>query len=136
MEKGNCSETFAKIKKRFHAIVEELGLDMDIEAILRETEREIDRRKSVDFTASRGEYLNARIVAAALGVPFIDAQDVVFFDRKGRFDEKRSYPLISRALTKAGRAVVPGFYGTDAEGISRLFPAAAAISAVPSSRRR
>ena len=121
VEKGDCSETFAKIKKRFHAIVEELGLDMDIEAVLLETEREIDRRKSVDFTASRGEYLNARIVAAALGVPFIDAQDVIFFDAKGRFDEKKSYPLISRALTKAGRAVVPGFYGTDAEGNIKTF---------------
>lgn len=121
VEKGDCSETFAKIRKRFHTIVEELGLNLNIEAILSETEKEIELQKSADFTASRGEYLNARIVAAKLGVAFVDAKDVIFFDQKGRFDEEKSYPLIRKALSEAGRAVIPGFYGTDVNGNIKTF---------------
>lgn len=121
IEKGDCSKTFAMIKKRFLTIVEELGLQIDIEGILSDTEKEIEQRKSVDFTASRGEYLNARIVAALLGYTFVDAKDIIYFDKNGRFDEKKSYPLIEQALQKAKYAVIPGFYGTDANGDIKTF---------------
>ena len=95
VETGSCAETFAKIRKRFCSIVEELSLRLDINAILDETEKEIERRKSADFTASRGEYLNARIVAAKMGWPFVDAEDIIFIDANGAFDEKKSYPRIA-----------------------------------------
>ncbi len=121
-EGGDCSQTFAKIRKRFTSIVEELGMDsFDIKSILDATEQEIDERKSADFTASRGEYLNARIIAAKLGRAFIDAKDIIFFDEKGAFDEKRSYAAIEQALQDSGDAVIPGFYGTDAQGNIKTF---------------
>ena len=120
-EKGNCSETFAKIRQRFLTIVKELGLDFDMNPILDQTEREIEEKKSADFTASRGEYLNARIVAAKLGWTFIDAKDIIFFDKNGAFDEQKSYPLIAERLRKVGNAVIPGFYGTDANGNIKTF---------------
>lgn len=121
-EGGDCSQTFAKIRKRFTSIVEELGMDsFDIKSILDATEQEIDERKSADFTASRGEYLNARIIAAKLGHAFIDAKDIIFFDEKGAFDEKRSYAAIEQALQDSGDAVIPGFYGTDAQGNIKTF---------------
>lgn len=121
VEKGNCSETFSKIKKRFYTIVEELGVDLDIESILTETETQIETKKSADFTASRGEYLNARIIAALLGYEFVDAADLIYFDEKGFFDESKSYPLIYAALSKAKHAVIPGFYGTDINGNIKTF---------------
>ena len=122
-EKGNCSAAFEKIRRRFYSIVEELGMDsfFDIGKILDETEREIETRKSADFTASRGEYLNARVVAAKMGRPFVDAKDIIFFDKNGQFDEARSYPLIAATLEKCEGAVIPGFYGTDAEGNIKTF---------------
>ena len=121
-EGGDCSQTFSKIRKRFTSIVEELGMDsFDIKSILDATEQEIDERKSADFTASRGEYLNARIIAAKLGRAFIDAKDIIFFDEKGAFDEKRSYAAIEQALQDSGDAVIPGFYGTDAQGNIKTF---------------
>ena len=122
-EKGNCAAAFEKIRRRFCSIVEELGLDpsFDIGSILDETEREIEERKSADFTASRGEYLNARVVAARMGRPFIDAKDIIFFDKNGAFDEARSYPLIAEVLKKHDGAVIPGFYGTDADGNIKTF---------------
>ena len=122
VEKGSCADTFQKIRRRFHSIVSELGMEtFDIESILNETERAIEENKSADFTASRGEYLNARIVAAKLGWAFVDAKDIIFFDKNGRFDESRSYPLIEKTLSASGCAVVPGFYGTGADGKIKTF---------------
>ena len=122
VEKGSCAETFQKIRRRFHSIVAELGMEsFDIESILNETEKEIESRRSADFTASRGEYLNARIVAARLGWKFVDAKDIIFFNARGQFDEARSYPLIEKTLSACGHAVIPGFYGTDADGNIKTF---------------
>ena len=121
LETGNCAETFEYIRKRFRSIVSELQLNFDIESVLDETERQIEEKKSSDFTASRGEYLNGRIIAALLGYRFIDAKDVILFDEKGAFDEKNSYPLIRKALAEAGKAVIPGFYGTDTAGNIKTF---------------
>lgn len=118
---GGCGEAFARIRRRFLSIVDELGLHFDIGPILDKTQEEIERNRNADFTASRGEYLNARIMAALLGWEFVDAKDIIFFNEKGAFDEKKSYPLIEERLSKAKRAVVPGFYGTGADGRIKTF---------------
>ncbi len=121
-EKGQCADTFAKIRTRFTSIVEELGMSaFDIGAILNDTEKEINERKSADFTASRGEYLNARIIAAKLGWTFVDAKDIIFFNEKGAFDEEKSYPVIAAKLEACKEAVIPGFYGTDPNGNIKTF---------------
>ena len=54
---GKPLVAFQKVKERFLGIVHELGLSLDIEGVLEETEREILRVRSEEFTASRGEYL-------------------------------------------------------------------------------
>ena len=118
---GHCGEAFSAIRKRFRSIVEELGLDLDIGRILDETQAGIERERSADFAASRGEYLNARIMAALIGWEFVDAKDIIFFDGRGQFDEARSYPRIASRLEEAGHAVIPGFYGTGADGKIRTF---------------
>lgn len=121
-EKGHCADTFSKIRTRFTSIVKELGMSaFDIGAILDETEREINERKSADFTASRGEYLNARIIAAKLSWTFVDAKDIIFFDANGAFDEAKSYPIIAEKLGACKEAVIPGFYGTDTNGSIKTF---------------
>ncbi len=121
-EKGSCAGTFAKIRTRFQSIVDELGMSsFNIGAILDETEKQIDEKKSADFTASRGEYLNARVIAAKLGWTFVDAKDIIFFKKDGTFDEEKSYPSIAARLKECDEAVIPGFYGTDAEGNIKTF---------------
>lgn len=121
-QKGHCADTFSKIRTRFTSIVKELGMSaFDIGAILDETEREINERKSADFTASRGEYLNARIIAAKLSWTFVDAKDIIFFDANGAFDEAKSYPIIAEKLGACKEAVIPGFYGTDTNGNIKTF---------------
>ncbi len=118
---GACGESFRKACERFRSIVSELGLAFEIEELLAETEREIERERSVDFTASRGEYLAARIMAAFLEIPFIDARDVVKFRADGSLDGERTFTLTANALRGKRYAVVSGFYGEGADGKVRTF---------------
>ena len=121
MDHGDCKRAFAAVRRRFESIVKELNLDYDMQPVLDATERRIDDEKSRDFTASRGEYLAAVVMAALLGAKFIDAEDVVFFDESGEFDDKRSYAAIAAAAEGADLAVFPGFYGRGADGKVKTF---------------
>ena len=120
-EKGALGEPFQKVCARFCGIVAELGLEMDVEGLLRETEEEIVRENDADFTASRGEYLAGRVTAELLGVPFIDARDIIRFNESGLLDSERSFLLTSEALKGKSRAVVAGFYGALPDGRVRTF---------------
>lgn len=120
-EKGDCSQSFAKVRARFESIVKELNLSMDIKAVLDETQRRLNEEQSEDFTASRGEYLSARIMAELLGVKFIDGEDVVFFKEDGRLDGEKTYRAISQAVADGANAVFPGFYGIGADGKVKTF---------------
>lgn len=121
LEDGTCKQAFTAVRSRFENIVKELNLDFDINSVLDETERRIEQEKSEDFTASRGEYLCARIVAKALNAKFIDSEDVIFFDSDCSFDDKASYKAISAAVSGVKLAVFPGFYGKDANGKVKTF---------------
>lgn len=120
-ETGECSKAFSKIRARFESIVKELNLDMDINSVLDETEKRLNEEKSKDFTASRGEYLSARIMAELLGAKFIDAEDVVFFREDGQLDDEKTYKEIASAVAGAKLAVFPGFYGSGADGKVKTF---------------
>lgn len=117
---GRCGEAWGKVCDRFCGIVRELGLSFDIRGLLDETAQEIEKERSADFVASRGEYLSARITAALLDVPFIDARGVVKFTAEGKLDG-RTFQLLAAALRGKKRAVVSGFYGEDVNGKVKTF---------------
>lgn len=118
---GNCDMSFAAVRARFVSIVKELNIDFDISSVLDETKERIEEEKSEDFTASRGEYLSARITAAVLGAKFVDAEEVIFFKEDGSFDGDKTYRAISSALSGVERAVLPGFYGLGCDGKVKTF---------------
>lgn len=120
-ETGSCKRAFEKIRARFESIVKELNLDMDIKSVLDETEARLDKEKSKDFTASRGEYLSARIMAKVLDAKFIDAEEVVFFREDGQLDDEKTYKEIASAVSGVKLAVFPGFYGCGADGKVKTF---------------
>ena len=91
LQTGGCKKSFSAVRARFSSIVKELNLTFDINSVLDETEKRIVAEKSEDFTASRGEYLSARIAAEELGAVFVDAEDVIFFRENGSLDGERSY---------------------------------------------
>ena len=122
VEKGeDCAETFAKITERYLGIARELGLTMDVSALLEDTRAAIERVRTPDFAASRGEYLNGVLLANYLGWDFIDAADVVRFDKQGVFAAEWTNRVLTEELKKHERAVIPGFYGAFPDGSVRTF---------------
>ena len=121
LECGTCKKSFDVIRKRFKEIVEDLGVYLDIDEILDETEKAIDQNKSADFAASRGEYLSARVVAAFLGVEFVDSAEMVRFDRHGRLNDDYTDDKVASRLASVERAVIPGFYGKNFQGEIKTF---------------
>lgn len=120
-EKGTCRNAFSAVRARFESIVKELNIGFDMTEILDETQRRIDDEKSEDFTASRGEYLSAQVMARVLDAAFIDSEDVVFFDSNGTLDGEKTYKAVKDAVGELKTAVFPGFYGKGADGKVKTF---------------
>lgn len=114
-------EAFSRIKQRFVDITDGLSVDFDILSSLDEVRNGILKERSRDYTASRGEYLSARILAAALGVPFVDSADLVRFGEGGELLLDESLALIRARLDGIDRAVLPGFYGSMPDGRVKTF---------------
>lgn len=112
---------FEKIKQRYVGIRDDLGLKTDIEAHLEKIHKDIKAGASEDYAASRGEYLNAILIADLLGYDFIDAADVIFFDDRGVYDKNKTMNVLPGALRLHERAVIPGFYGCLPNGQIKTF---------------
>ena len=118
---GNFEEIFQKIKNRYNDIISGLGLDMSLEDDFEHIRLNFIGRAGRDYAASRGEYLNGKIVAKLLGFAFIDAADVIFFDESGKYDAKRTIPILRERLSYTEYAVIPGFYGSMPNDTIRTF---------------
>ncbi len=110
-----------RIQARYTEIASELQVDMDFAAEFAEIEKQLAAGASPDYAASRGEYLNGRLLAKYLGFPFVDAKNAVRFDHDGRLQEEETNDLLSETLRNLRRAVIPGFYGAEADGSIRTF---------------
>lgn len=108
----NIDVIFDRIKERYDSIIADLGLDMTLERDYAEIESALIHKTGRDYAASRGEYLNGKILARYLGYDFIDAADVIFFREDGGFDSEKTNEILSAALKRHTHAVIPGFYGS------------------------
>lgn len=110
------NEQLNDIKVRYQEIIDGLeltiSLDKDFDIIRENFSKKIGR----DYAASRGEFLNGKIMAAYLGFEFIDAAEVIRFREDGSFDEDTTNTLLSTRLEQAENAVIPGFYGAKEDG--------------------
>ena len=114
-------QIFQVIWDRFRAVKINLGLDMDLDGEFEAIRKSIEEGASADYIASRGEYLNAMIIAAYLGCDFIDSASLVRFDEKGRFMEELTDKTVKKELAKHEKAVIPGFYGSRTDGSIETF---------------
>jgi aspartate kinase len=97
---------------RFTAVVVGLGLDLDLTEHYSKIRRKLVEGASEDYIVSRGEFLNAIIMAKFLGVDFVDTAGLILFDENGKFLEEETNRTLAEELSKHERAVLPGFYGT------------------------
>ena len=115
------SEDLNNISARFSEIIDTLSIDFDLEAEISKIRTELLNTPSRDYMASRGEYLNSKILAAYLGFAFVDAAGCIFFDENGRLDNDKTDDGIYSALKGIEYAVVPGFYGSLPDGSIHTF---------------
>ena len=60
-------------------------------------------------------------MAEYLGIEFIDAQDVIFFNEEGNLNPYKTERVLGARLAEASRAVIPGFYGLGKDGNVKTF---------------
>jgi aspartate kinase len=113
-------ETFEKIRVRFLNIETEIGKKLGMEEALNEVYVAAKDGAGRDYCASRGEFLAAKIMAAVLNVPFVDATEFVQFKQDGTLDEK-TFENAAKVLSQYERAVIPGFYGLGYDGKVKTF---------------
>lgn len=113
--------TLREIRQRFADIIAQLQLQVDLTADFKTIASHLRSVPQRDYMASRGEYLNSKLLAAYLGVPFIDAAQMILFHTDGSFDVEASNTTIARKLANVERAVIPGFYGTLPDGMIHTF---------------
>ena len=112
---------YNEIRARYTGIIADLGLDYDISGELDYVKNAMLHAAGRGYAASRGEYLNALILAKYLDFDFIDAENVIFFKENGTLDEEKTNAELSAELEKHKYAVIPGFYGGTPNGTVKTF---------------
>ena len=110
-----------KIRDRYEEIIDGLHLNLNLDHQFQIIEENFQAGVGRDYAASRGEYLNGILMASYLGIEFIDAADVVFFDENGNFLSEETNRELEERLAHTERAVIPGFYGSAKDGSIRTF---------------
>ena len=121
-EGKDITDEIKAIKARYDEIIEGLGLsgfslDKEFEVIT----NNLINNPNKDYAASRGEFLNGKIMAAYLGMDFIDAAEVIFFNEEGNLNSYKTEKVLGARLEKSPRAVIPGFYGLGKDGNVKTF---------------
>ena len=118
----DCDRIFQMIASRYIGIRNELGLALAIEPELEALKKAVDAKQVTrEELVSRGEYFSAKLMAAYLGFPFIDAADWVKFNFDGTVDQESSYEALRNRVTPGAGAVIPGFYGSMPDGTIHTF---------------
>ena len=118
----DCDRIFQMIASRYIGIRNELGLALAIEPELDALKKAVDAKQvSREELVSRGEYFSAKLMAAYLGFPFIDAADWIKFNFDGTVNQEQSYEALRSRITPGAGAVIPGFYGSMPDGTIHTF---------------
>lgn len=118
---GAYEKLLERIKSRYDEIIKGLGLNLDLAAEFELIHENFAKQAGRDYAASRGEYLNGRVMAEYLGFEFVDAAEVVFFDEHGVFEADATNRELGERLAKVEHGVIPGFYGAMPDGTIKTF---------------
>lgn len=114
-------QLFQVVVDRYMAVEINLGVKVDLLKYFEEIRENLRKNPSADYIASRGEYLNAVLVAAFLEYDFVDTANLIKFDEKGRLLTEETDNALAEELAKHERAVLPGFYGSTPDGEIKTF---------------
>ena len=124
-EKAVRGESFSAelrlIRLRSKEITDGLELRFPLDEELHILEKSLKTDPQRDYTASRGEYLTARIMAAYLGYTFVDPAWCICFDEDGQLNSAMTSRTMQASLLPLSHAVIAGFYGADMTGRIHTF---------------
>ncbi len=111
----------SEISQRFLTLAKELGVDTQmVEQSLEKITKDLLAGANRDYAASRGEFLNGKIIADFFGATYIEPSGLIEIADNGRVAEC-SYERVAQALDGVDFAVIPGFYGSDTHGNIKTF---------------
>ncbi|MBQ8174390.1 MAG: aspartate kinase [Clostridia bacterium] len=119
--KVEFDDIWENIAGRYREIAATCGLSDAIEGALSEVREGMTRRATVDDIVSRGEYLNARLMAEYLGYDFVDATEWLAFRYDGTVDYEKTYAQLREIAKVHPKMVLPGFYGALPNGTVHTF---------------
>lgn len=114
-------QIFQVVADRYMAVEINLGVKADLLKEFDVIKENLRQGATADYIASRGEYLNAVLIAAFLGFDFVDTADLIKFDSKGKVIQDQTDKAIREELVKHEKAVLPGFYGSMPNGEIKTF---------------
>ena len=117
----HTASILAKIQQRYADIIRDTGITFDLDHEFEVIRNQLDTG-STAWLVSRGEYLNAKIFAAYMSWPFLEAADMIFFDENHHLIEPLTYRFMKKEMLAYANGVIPGFYGSDEAGNIAVFP--------------
>ena len=111
-------EQLQAIKERYYEIIRGLGLDLSLEDEFKQIEADFKAQAGKEYAASRGEFLNGKVMAAYLGYEFVDAASVIRFDKNKNLDaESFLHPA-----PRSGLFHQPSWHESLSQAVSARFP--------------
>ena len=124
-DKASAGESFTaqfeQIRQRYREIIDGLKMDFPLDNELEALRQSLLTEPMKDYTASRGEYLTARIMSKYLGFTFVDPAWCICFDENGQLNSPMTSRTMRASLLPLNRAVIAGFYGADMIGTIHTF---------------
>ena len=111
----------SEIKSRYQEIIDGLELSISLEEDFKVIEENFKNQIGEEYAASRGEFLNSKVMADYLGFEFVDAARIIRFDGEGQFDAEMTNRVTREYLKNMEYVVVPGFYGAMEDGTVKTF---------------
>ena len=93
---GDFEKVLEEIKSRYYEIIKGLGLALSMEEDFQLIKENFKAQIGRDYAASRGEYLNGKVMAAYLGYEFVDAAEVIRCDKNGNLDSEKTDKLLNK----------------------------------------
>ncbi len=112
---------FEMIEQRYMDIRSECGLSLDLDQEFEIIRGKLNKNISMDYLASRGEFLNAKLMAEYLGYQFVDSADLISFKYNGDVDTEKTGQNFKEIFDVYNKIVIPGFYGSLPNGDIKVF---------------
>ncbi|OQX29847.1 MAG: hypothetical protein B0D92_01715 [Spirochaeta sp. LUC14_002_19_P3] len=115
------AQRFTPVRERFQALARDLCMNGLMDEWLNETEELIASGAGRSAVVSRGEYLNAQLIARYLNYEFVDAAQLIEFADTRKVNLDKTDARIASRLNPNKHYVIPGFYGARSTGEIQIF---------------